>query len=376
MADQGDYVFLMKDNVPHPLPSHPYKEGLLGRELEDALQTLIERNPKILPGKQMDPGSEDPPRFVFLRREMPISGQSLDLLLADQRGILTLVETKLIQNPESRREVVGQIIEYAANAIQSWGNGRAREKAAEFWSRKGRNLDDVIREGFEDAEIDIDAFWRSVEENLNDRNLRLIIAADQLRPEVRRIVEYLNQEMENTEVYGLELQCYGDEKASLVLVPRLIGQTQATAERKKKETSPRAKPFTDLFEYLKSKFDEAHPDFLANIPPRAPYIQFKKTERSGSIHYEIMLGNTISVDFHFEKTEEREVFRGKIKSHVPKIERAMAGLKYNESWPRFTFKTKYSQNDDLYDEELKRDLLKTLDEVIKAVEPTLKELGY
>ncbi len=74
---------------------------------------LIERYPEVLPGKQIDPGSDDPPRFALLRREVPVAGGSLDHLLVDQHGVLTLVETKLAENPEARREVVGQMLDYA-----------------------------------------------------------------------------------------------------------------------------------------------------------------------------------------------------------------------------------------------------------------------
>ena len=41
------------------------------------------------------------------------------------------------------------------------------------------------------------------------------------------MIEYLNQEMENAEVLGLELKAYGRQD-SVVLVPRLVGQTQTT----------------------------------------------------------------------------------------------------------------------------------------------------
>jgi hypothetical protein len=206
------------------------REGILGKSLEDALQTLLERYPKIIPGAQIDPASEDPPRFVLLRREMPIGGWSLDHLYVDQRGVLTLVETKLFQNPESRREVIGQIIEYAANAADRWASGQARQHAAEFWSKKDKELDEVLHEEFGD--LDIEEFWHTVETNLKNGRMRLIIAADDLRPEVRRMIEYLNAEMANTEVLGLEMKCYGEEPAPLVLAPRLVGQTQATADRR------------------------------------------------------------------------------------------------------------------------------------------------
>ena len=87
---------------------------------------------------------------------MPIGAWSLDHVLVDQRGILTLVEAKLIANPEARREVVGQIMEYAANAREAWSGGRLRERATEFWQQRGRQVEDVFREQFGDG-IDIEA---------------------------------------------------------------------------------------------------------------------------------------------------------------------------------------------------------------------------
>lgn len=231
MPGKSDEVFVIQGEILRALPGRPFREGLLGKNLEEALQTLIERHPELLPGRQMDPGSDDPPRFVLLCREMPVAGWSLDHLLVDQRGILTLVEAKLIQNPESRREVVGQILDYAANAAASWGAGRAREKAAEYWLRQKKKIDDVVRTAFGD-ELDVEEFWRTVEDNLKQGKIRLIIVADEIRPEVRRIIEYMNSEMNTAEIYGLELRCFGDRSDSLVLVPRLIGQTQATVDRK------------------------------------------------------------------------------------------------------------------------------------------------
>ena len=168
------------------LPARSMRAGLLGKRLEDALQMLLQRYPQIIPGKQIDPASDDPPRFVLLRREMPVGDWSLDHLFVDQRGVLTLVETKLFENPGSRREVIGQLIEYAANAIDVWASGQARQSAAEFWAKQGEKLDEVISEAFED--VDIEEFWDLVEMNLRNGRLRLIIAADEIRPEVRRMM--------------------------------------------------------------------------------------------------------------------------------------------------------------------------------------------
>jgi len=224
MLKATDEVFLIGGEQLRSLPARPLRAGLFGKTLEEALQTLIEKYPEGLPGKQMDPENEDPPHFVLLRREMPIGGWSLDHLLVDQRGVLTLMETKLTQNPEARREVIGQILEYAANAVESWGNGRLREKATEFWVKQGWSVDDLLRKKFGD-DLDVEDFWATVEETLEEGKLRLIVAADELRPEARRTIEYLSREMKRVQIFGLELRCYGGEEAGpMVLVPRLIGQ--------------------------------------------------------------------------------------------------------------------------------------------------------
>jgi hypothetical protein len=218
MPSTSDKVFLLNGNKLNSLPYRSLKDGLLGKTLEDALQTFLQEYPQIIPGKQIDPGSEDPFHFLLLRREMPIGSWSLDHLYVDQRGILTLVETTLFQNPESRREVIGQIIEYAANATEFWSGGSARQKATEFWKNQNspRDLDEMLQEEF-GGELNIEDFWRRVEENLDCSRIRLIIATDELRPEVRQMIEYLNRQMQNAEILGLELKFYGDETESLVL---------------------------------------------------------------------------------------------------------------------------------------------------------------
>jgi hypothetical protein len=231
MSGSKEHVFLVDNKALTVMPERPMRNGILGKSLEDALQHLLATYPSLLPGSAIDPGSVDPPRFVLLRREMPVGQWSLDHLFVDQTGVLTLVETKLFANPEARREVIGQLIEYAANASAHWGGGLVRQAAAEFHAGNGRELDEVLKTTFGE-DLDPDTLWASVEDNLQRGRIRLIIAADELRPEVRRMIEYLNQEMSNAELLGLELKCYGTTDSQLVLVPRIVGQTLAAADRR------------------------------------------------------------------------------------------------------------------------------------------------
>jgi hypothetical protein len=230
MHSGPDEIFILDSGDIRSLPLRPMRLGLFGKSLEDALQSLFEEYPSIIPGTQINPASEEPPHFALLRREMPVGSWSLDHLFVDQFGVPTLVETKLLQNPESRRDVIGQLIEYAANAHAEWGSGKARQRAAEYWSKRGEDLDEILQESLSPS--DIDQLWRDFESNLEQGRLRLILAADSIRPEVRRMIEYLNSEMQNAEILGLELRVYGEEKGQVILAPRVVGQTQAIADRR------------------------------------------------------------------------------------------------------------------------------------------------
>lgn len=258
MREGTDEIYVISEGELLSIPHRPMRAGLFGRSLEDALQTLLQDYPGIIPGAQIDPSSDDPPRFALLRREMPVGGWSLDHLYVDQFGILTLIETKLLENPQSRRDVIGQIIEYAANAGVSWAGGNARQHATHFWNKEGKDIDDVLRDAFPD--LDIQELWRTVESNLEQGRLRLIIAADSIRPEVRRMIEFLNSEMTNAEVLGLELRVYGEEDGQIILAPRIVGQTQALADRKGPsagETNWDSRRLREVFEEMPE--DESRP---------------------------------------------------------------------------------------------------------------------
>lgn len=84
MMEKLEEIFLLDGENMQPMPERPMRQGLFGKTLEDALQTLLEKYPEVIPGKQIVTNTEDPPRFFLLRREMPVSGWSLDHLFVDQ----------------------------------------------------------------------------------------------------------------------------------------------------------------------------------------------------------------------------------------------------------------------------------------------------
>lgn len=86
---------------------------------EDRLQAYLADYPDLLPGDQIDP--ERPRRWLLVKREMGVPDAkatpdrwSLDHLFLDQDGIPTFVECKRAANTQVRREVVAQMLDYAA----------------------------------------------------------------------------------------------------------------------------------------------------------------------------------------------------------------------------------------------------------------------
>lgn len=92
---------------------------------EDDFQRLLADFPSLLAGSQID--SSKPRKWILVSREMSIASQqdgagrwSVDHLFLDQDGIPTLVEVKRQSDTRIRREVVGQMLDYAANGVVYW----------------------------------------------------------------------------------------------------------------------------------------------------------------------------------------------------------------------------------------------------------------
>jgi hypothetical protein len=64
---------------------------------------------------------------VLVKREVPVAGMSLDHLFIDHDAVPTLVEVKRSSDTRTRREVVAQMLDYAANAAGEWDERMLRD---------------------------------------------------------------------------------------------------------------------------------------------------------------------------------------------------------------------------------------------------------
>src|SRR5579872_6928509 len=149
---------------------------------------------------------------------------SLDHLFIDQDGIPTLVEVKRGTDTRIRREVVGQMLDYAANAVVYWPVESIRATFEAHCNAQGTDPAQRVAEFIDGG--DPDSYWTVVKTNLQAGKIRMVFVADEVPPELQRIVEFLNGQMDPAEVLAVEIRHYIGENLR-TLVPRVIGKTAA-----------------------------------------------------------------------------------------------------------------------------------------------------
>ena len=194
---------------------------------EDHLQELLAKYPNLLAGNQID--DSNPRRWLLISREVGLPAEengsdrwSVDHLYLDQDAIPTLVEVKRSSDTRIRREVVGQMLDYAANAVVYWPVGELRAKFEATCASRNADPVETLRE-FLDASEGQEDFWQKAKTNLQAGKIRMLFVADEIPAGLRRVVEFLNEQMDPAEVLAVEIKQYAGQKMK-TLVPRVMGQ--------------------------------------------------------------------------------------------------------------------------------------------------------
>ncbi len=205
---------------------------------EDELQSLLEDYPELLLGEAPDP--DHPVAYLLVRREAGVPDEAggsdrwfLDHLFLDGQGVPTLVEVKRSTDTRIRREVVGQMLDYAANILSHWPPDQMRK---EFEARCGAATPPLDPEG-EVRRVSADeyeAYWQRVKTNLEAKRLRLVFVADSIPTPLQTVVEFLNEQLRVTQVLAVQVRRHDGEGVS-ALTTEVIGQT-ATAKQAKRVT--------------------------------------------------------------------------------------------------------------------------------------------
>lgn len=246
-----------------------------GYASEAELQRFLMEHPDLMPLEEIRLGT---PPLLPIGWEVGVVSGAEDILYIDQNGLLTVVETKLGRNSEARREVVGQILEYAAQ-MSAWTSADVERQAEQFFaSHKGpqeywdltlekalerfvQATGDVLAQAGAEApaQLSYEAFLQAIQTNIDRGHFRLIIAIDEPPEPLLKTVEFVNRFSERFEMYLAQLKRFRDlAKKQNIFVPGLFGKVATTRSSRGRTDWDESK----FFEHLTARTDAQTVEYI------------------------------------------------------------------------------------------------------------------
>ena len=196
-------------------------------EAETQLQEALKSNPEVIPVSDLDLAE-----VVVVGRETGVPAGAIDLLLVDAEGRVIIVETKLSRNPELRRQVVAQVLDYGASlwrfaptlkqfedlVLRYWHSDACQDRRVKEADTLREGLDPIFRE-IRGEEWDYDSFESALSDNIAQGQHVLIVVASGLTDKLSRdLLQYVNLCL-NLPLYAVEIDVF-ETKGQQLIVPR------------------------------------------------------------------------------------------------------------------------------------------------------------
>lgn len=187
---------------------------------EAQIQAFVHAHAECLPVTEVDPVFTSP---VSICRELNTMAGPIDNLLITPSGLPIIVECKLWRNPEGRREVVGQILDYAKE-LSRWSSSDLQREVAKRTNLPGNPLLTLLKEA--GHEVDEIAFNDALTSNLRRGRFLLLIVGDGIREGVEAIATYLQEHLGLHFSLGLvEMPIFHLPDGSHLVTPRVLART-------------------------------------------------------------------------------------------------------------------------------------------------------
>jgi len=216
----GDF-FLLEDGVGSAVKAQRLPPGDTKGRNEAWLRDTLFQHPEILPVGEIEPsfGPLSP-----LCTELRTPAGLVDIAFINPLGRLTLVECKLWRNPEARRKVIAQVLDYA-RAIKEWSYADLQRQVSIATGVKGNVPYEIARQA--DPTLLEHQFIDSVSRSMRHGRFLLLVAGDGIREDLGGIVELINRNAASAFSLGLvEVALYEIPDGRLVVQPRAIAKTQ------------------------------------------------------------------------------------------------------------------------------------------------------
>ena len=204
-----------------PIPLKPLQGGSAYDEAW--IQNLIFAQPMAMPVGEIAPGFG--PLIPICKELDTRSAGYADALFINPLGMPTLVECKLWRNPQARREVVGQINDYA-RVLRSWSYVDLQRQVAQARKEQGFDLAHYVGGRSNDPDFSESVFCDNVGRNLKRGHILLLIVGDGIREGVEAIANYIQETAALHFVLGLiEVAVYKLDETRYIVQPRILAKT-------------------------------------------------------------------------------------------------------------------------------------------------------
>jgi len=194
---------------------------------EKYLQELLAGYPKLLPVNQL---RDDVGELLCIGREVTAGNSgSIDNLYVSSGGYPIIVETKLWRNPQARREVLSQVLDYTkelANKDFEWFEQVWKDFSKGLYGKQESLIEKLS--GLVDEEIDQPIFIDRLNRALRRGDILSLIVGDGIETRLQELISHLCKDSAHLR-YSLaliELACYrmndDNPAGEMLVVPRII----------------------------------------------------------------------------------------------------------------------------------------------------------
>jgi hypothetical protein len=196
---------------------------------ERFLQELLASNPELLPAASI---RHDVGKLLCIGREVGVPSGSIDNLYLSTAGYPVLVETKLWRNPQARREVLSQTLDYIKDLVLldfEWFEAQWKIHMAGTPHQDVSLLERLSK--LAEEEIDEREFIDRVNHALARGDILAMIVGDGIQSRLQELVSHLCKDLPHLR-YALALcelpffQLGDSDSDGMIVVPRIVSNVE------------------------------------------------------------------------------------------------------------------------------------------------------
>jgi hypothetical protein len=187
--------------------------GHEGKQREDFVQDLVHRHPEVIPMGDIEPAFTP---LISVCKELPTEAGYLDNLWVTPAGGIVLGECKLVKNPQARREVVVQALDYA-RAISGWHFEQFEDAVRKALRRPDAKVWDFVSNETNEME-----FVEAIERRLRLGHFMILIIGDGIQEGVEALTSHLQLHAGiHASLALVDLSIWQGIDGGLLIVPRI-----------------------------------------------------------------------------------------------------------------------------------------------------------